>query len=91
MVDTFCPTVGTVFNFGAGLEGRKSDLTCSWKVVLPALSRPRRRTEYSAHHQHQYMLAKDFESTFFTRRIQIQSFSKVIHDATRKRELGLAI
>lgn len=35
-------------SLGAGLVGRKRDLTCSWKVVLPALSSPRRRTEYSA-------------------------------------------
>ena len=47
-MDTFWPTVGTVFNFGAGEPGRKSAFTCSWKVVFPALSRPRRRTEYSA-------------------------------------------
>jgi len=47
MVDTFCPTVGTVLSLGSGLSGWKSDLTCSWNVVLPALSRPRRMTEYS--------------------------------------------
>jgi hypothetical protein len=47
MVDTFWPTVGTVLSFGEGPSGRKMALTCSWKVVLPALSRPRRRTEYS--------------------------------------------
>jgi len=48
MVETFWPTVGTVLSFGSGAWGRKSDLTCSWKVVLPALSRPRGMTEYSA-------------------------------------------
>ena len=47
MVETFWPTVGTVLTLGEGCEGRKMDLICSWKVVLPALSRPRRRTEYS--------------------------------------------
>lgn len=47
MVETFWPTVGTVLSLGAGAEGRKRAFTCSWKVVLPALSRPRRRTEYS--------------------------------------------
>jgi hypothetical protein len=46
MVVTFCPTVGTVFRAGV-CEGRKRDLICSWKVVLPALSRPRTSTEYS--------------------------------------------
>lgn len=47
MVDTFWPTVGTVLSLGSGLSGKKRALTCSWKVVLPALSRPSRITEYS--------------------------------------------
>ena len=45
---TFWPTVGTVLRRGEGWSGLKRALTCSWKVVLPALSRPRRMTEYSA-------------------------------------------
>jgi hypothetical protein len=72
--------VGTVFNFGAGLEGRKRDLTCSWKVVLPALSRPRRRTEYSACCQLQFTIGNGRcngqergVKTFFTGSIQIQA------------------
>lgn len=47
MVETFWPTVGTVLSLGSGWSGWKRALTCSWKVVLPALSRPRRMTEYS--------------------------------------------
>lgn len=47
MVETFWPTVGTVLSLGSGLSGWKRALTCSWNVVLPALSRPRRMTEYS--------------------------------------------
>jgi len=54
MVETFWPTVGTVFSLGGGAEGSNKDLTCSWKVVLPALSRPRRRTEYSIYY-YQYV------------------------------------
>jgi len=53
MVETFWPTVGTVF-WGRDCEdelllggGEKRALIWLWKVVLPALSRPRRRTEYS--------------------------------------------
>jgi hypothetical protein len=46
IVVTFWPTVGTVFRFGV-CEGRKRALIWEWKVVLPALSRPRTRTEYS--------------------------------------------
>ncbi len=77
IVDTFCPTVGTVFNFGAGLLGRKRDLTCSWKVVLPALSRPRRRTEYSEQIVRLRQLGGvgglEAVKTFFARSIQVQS------------------
>jgi len=53
-VETFWPTVGTVF-WGRDCEdelllggGEKRALIWLWKVVLPALSRPRRRTEYSS-------------------------------------------
>lgn len=46
-METFWPTVGTVLSLGSGLSGWKRALTCSWNVVLPALSRPRRMTEYS--------------------------------------------
>ena len=45
MVATFWPTVGTVLRLGC--EGVYVPFICSRRVVLPALSRPRRRTEYS--------------------------------------------
>jgi hypothetical protein len=45
MVATFWPTVGTVRRFG--FEGVYAPFICSRSVVLPALSRPRRRIEYS--------------------------------------------
>jgi len=44
-VATFWPTVGTVFRFG--LRELYAAFICSRRVVLPALSRPRRRMEYS--------------------------------------------
>lgn len=51
MLATFWPTVGTVFpGLGAGApSGRGWKRAFIWerRVVLPALSRPRRRTEYS--------------------------------------------
>jgi hypothetical protein len=45
-VATFWPTVGTVLRFGWFAE--KAAFICSSSVVLPALSRPSRRMEYSA-------------------------------------------
>lgn len=51
MVETFCPTVGTVFCAVGGAEGLKSDLMLERRVVLPALSSPRRRMEYSVQFQ----------------------------------------
>ena len=56
IVATFWPTVGTVLaETGRGgdaasfEEGEaKRALICASNVVLPALSKPRRRTEYSA-------------------------------------------
>jgi len=44
-VTVFWPTVGTVLRFGC--VGVKRALICERSVVLPALSRPRRRMEYS--------------------------------------------
>jgi len=46
-VETFWPTVGTVLRDGEGWSARKRDLIWESRVVLPALSRPRRRMEYS--------------------------------------------
>jgi len=44
---TFWPTVGTVGLEGGGAEEQRV-LMLDRRVVLPALSRPRRRMEYSA-------------------------------------------
>lgn len=46
MVETFWPTVGTVLSFGWRLLEWMAFI-CSRSVVLPALSRPSRRMEYS--------------------------------------------
>jgi hypothetical protein len=46
IVETFWPTVGTVLRFGCKWAECRA-LICSRRVVLPALSRPRRRIEYS--------------------------------------------
>ena len=46
MVATFWPTVGTVGLEGGGAEENKVFMV-ERRVVLPALSRPRRRIEYS--------------------------------------------
>lgn len=47
MVETFWPTVGTVLVAGSGWSGRYRDLMEERRVVLPALSKPSKRMEYS--------------------------------------------
>jgi hypothetical protein len=80
-VATFWPTVGTVLRLGC--EGVYAALICSRRVVLPALSRPRRRTEYSRLGVSWGLGERDAwwgrSGTFFAGGVQIYRFEEVVH------------
>jgi hypothetical protein len=73
MVDTFWPTVGTVFRFGCAW-GEFEAFICSSSVVFPALSRPSRRTEYSGLRQSSERMPMRRLHTFFTGGIEVYTF-----------------
>ena len=62
-------------------DGSKRDLICSWKVVLPALSRPRIRIEYSGRLLERWEIElgtercrKEGRNTFFAGGPEVKAF-----------------